>query len=967
MITVDVGPPVMAFLKLLWDAMSQEAGFLNNVGKILENLERKRDELVTRANSVIREVHRAELEGKIPTYETVEWMRQVDDVKKEVSDAEKQIMAVEKLAETCFPGCRARRRLGRRALKLMQQMGELVRTSPFAGGLTVDQLPVIGHVLPAMTLVGETTAKTTLENLWKLVTDRNVGKIGVHGMGGVGKTAIAKHINNRLAESEIFGSIIWVSVSKPFSLASLQADVARAIGLDLSQEPNEVRRSTKLFEHLNRRKKFVLILDDMWGAFSLDLIGIPQPNAENGCKILLTTRSAQVCREMETSINIKVDLLSEDEAWELFKEKIGGDAVLSPDIQPIAEMVAKKCGRLPLAIITVGRALRQVDDVRLWRHTLAELEHPNSEVRSMKQEVFGPLRFSYDHLKDKLIQDCFLCCALFPEDHKIPTDQLIEYWMGEGLIGENGDRQAEVDKGYALLNELKDAYMLEGMAGALGEECVWMHDLIRDMALHIMREPGSFLPRAGVRLKHSPKQEWLQEYERVSLMENKVEVLSSRPNCPKLAVLLLRGNPLCRIEEDSFFAGMRSLRVLDLSHTLIDCLPESITELVNLRTLFLGSCRRLKNVPSLETLQELRVLDMSHTPIENLPPGADGLVKLRRLDLSHTENLKMFPRGLLAKLPLLEDLSTYRSSWLWLSAAEEMEGGAGIEEIISSQQLSNLSLSFWDLDTFSRYMVSGHWKTLRRFNLMVGWKSAFWYSKSPYSVEIVSEGLLSQGSSLLLPCNTQRLHIENCHDVLCLSEISSLLELSALRDCSVYTCWGIECLATANGNPLSSIERLNIWDLPNLSSLCQQKVQTSTFAGLRILEIGSCDSMRSVFPLPLLRHLQKLEQLRVVSSASAEKIIAGEEKAEAVALPSLKKLDLKYLAELTSIYSGELVCDSLIAITVEKCPKLKRLPISVDQVPPMLEVIKGDRELLDSLRQDDSRSRAFFQKYCREC
>ncbi|CAA6660909.1 unnamed protein product [Spirodela intermedia] len=680
----------MAFLKFFWDIISQEAGFLHNFEKILETLERKRDELVIRANSVIREVHRAELEGKIPTYETVEWMRQVDEVKKEVSDAEKQIMAIEKLAKACFPGCRARRRLGRRALRLMQQVAELIQRSPFAGGLTVDQLPVIGHILPAMTLVGETTAKTTLENLCKLITDRNVGKIGVHGMGGVGKTAIAKHINNRLVESELFGSIIWVSVSKPFSLASLQADIARAIGLDLSQEPSEVRRSTKLFEHLNRRKKFVLILDDMWGAFSLDLIGIPQPNAENGCKILLTTRSVQVCREMETSNNIKVDLLSEDEAWELFKEKIGGDAALSPDIQPTAKLVAKKCGRLPLAIITVGRALRQVDDVRIWRHTLAELGYSNSEVRSMKKE-----------------------------DHKIPTDHLIEYWMGEGLIGENGDRQAEIDEGYALLNELKDAYMLEGMTGALGQECVWMHDLIRDMAIHIMRERGSFMPRAGVRLKHSPKDEWLEEYERVSLMENKIEVLSSRPDCPKLAMLLLRGNPLSQIEEGSFFARMRSLRVLDLSHTLIDSLPESITELVNLRTLFLGSCRRLKNVPSLETLQELRVLDISHTPIENLPPGAEGLVKLRRLDLSHTKNLKMFPRGLLAKLPLLEDLSTYRSSWLWLSAAEEMEGGAGIEEIIGSEKLSNLCLSFWNLGTFARYIISGHWRKLRRFNLMV--------------------------------------------------------------------------------------------------------------------------------------------------------------------------------------------------------------------------------------------------------
>ena len=894
MITVDIGPALLALVKILWVKIFEEARFIKNAEATVMNLERKRDELVNRANGVIREIHRTSLDGKIPTFETVEWVEQVDQIKEKVIQVSKHMTDLFKHSKAC-----SRRRFSRRSLRLTSEIENLIQRCPFQGGLTVDQLPVVGHILPAMTLVGDTTAKTTLEELWKMITVKNIDSIGVHGMGGVGKTTIAKHINNKLVESEIFDSIIWVSVSKPVSLASLQADIALSVELNMPEGLNETIRAALLFKELKKRKKFVLILDDMWEAFPLEHIGIPQPNSENCCKILLTTRSAKVCREMEMSIEIKVDLLSEEEAWELFKEKIGGDDFLSLDIEPVAKSVAKKCGRLPLAINTVGRALRQIKDVRIWRNKLAEMEN----LRNM-DEVLMPLRFSYDRLKKKILKDCFLCCALFPQHHRIPVDHLSECFSGMGLIEEAEDRQAEVDKAYALLRELEDAELLEGLVGAQGEEYVQMHDLIRDMAFDIMSE------------------QWLDEREWVSLMQNKIEVLSSRPRSPSLSILLLRENPLCKFEEDSVFSGMQKLKVLDLAQTMLESLPGSICELVSLRVLFLGSCPRLRTVPSLETLQELRVLDLSHTPIETLPSGLENLVKLRRLDLSHTENLKLFPKGLLARLPLLEDLSTYQSSWLWLVEGEEIEDGAVVDEIIGTEKLSNLSISFFDFSTFTRYVVSRHWRRLRRFNLMVGWTSVQRNPKSLNSIEIISEELLSQGSSFHLPCSALKLHIENCHDLLSLSETPSFLELSLLRECSLYTCWGIECLVTENGNPFSSLETLKLWGLPNLSSLCQQNIQNTAFTGLKVLEMNSCDKLECLFTVPLLWHFEKLEQLRVINCASITEIITGEE--AYVGFPRLKKFDLLHLPELKRIYSGKLVYDSSLAIVVENCPKMKK-------------------------------------------
>ncbi|XP_058106523.1 probable disease resistance protein At1g52660 [Magnolia sinica] len=222
--------------------------------------------------------------------------------------------------------------------------------------------------------------KTPKAEIWESLMDHEVRIIGVYGMEGVGKTTIMTQMYNRIKSSKIFGIAIWVTVSNDFSIEKLQNLIAQEIKLELSYEKDEIRRSMKLFQALKRRKKFVIILDDMWKPFPFEKVGIPEGNTN---KIVLTTRSKNVCRGMGCQKKFEVEVLSREEAWELFKERLGADVVLSPEVERIAKLVTEECGSLPLRIITIARAMREKNDIREWRNALEELKCSTMEIECM--------------------------------------------------------------------------------------------------------------------------------------------------------------------------------------------------------------------------------------------------------------------------------------------------------------------------------------------------------------------------------------------------------------------------------------------------------------------------------------------------------------------------------------------------------------------------------------------------------
>uniref|UniRef100_A0A6N2KR20 NB-ARC domain-containing protein n=1 Tax=Salix viminalis TaxID=40686 RepID=A0A6N2KR20_SALVM len=773
--------------------------------------------------------------------------------------------------------------------------------------------------------------------IWSLLMDDKVPTIGIYEMGGVGKTSLLQHIHNELLQRpDICDHVWWVTVSQDFSINRLQNLIAKRIDkhlyLDLSSEDDDLYRAAKLSEELSKKQKWILILDDLWDSFELHEVGIPVPL--KGCKLITTTRSIRVCQQISCQHKIEVKPLSEGEAWTLFMERLGHEITFSPVVEGIAKAIARECAGLPLGIITLAGSLRGVDNLNEWRSTLKQLGE--SGYRDMDEKVFKVLRVSYDRLDDGLpLQKCLLYCALFPEDDWIEREELIDFLIDEGII-EEMRRQDALDKGHTMLNRLEYVSLLEGAHRKGGDfKFVKMHDLIRDMAIKIQQENPQVLNKAGAKLEELPgAKEWAENLTIVSLMQNRFEEIppSHSPMCPDLSTLLLCQNQELRFIADSFFKQLLGLKVLDLSLTGSENLPDSITDLVTLTTLLLGKCIMLRNVPSLKKLRALKRLDLCYTNLKKMPQGMECLTSLRYLRMSRWGE-KEFPSGILPKLSHLQFL-----------VLDEFNDSITVKgkEVGSLRNLETLVCQFEGVSDFVEYHRC--WNGIRSlctYRIIIGTMK-----------HLMCNRFLPFFPSKTVMLGNLSINRERDFQGKFLNDIQGLFceHIDARSLCDV---WSLESA--------TELEIINIRDCDRMESLVSSSWFSSApsyeviFSSLREFNCHGCRNMKNLFPLVLLPNLVNLEKIRVTYCEKMEELIGGtiskEENSTEFKFPELRHLELRALTELKSICSAKLICDSLKVIIVANCEKLKRMPICLPllengqpSLPPSLKRIVAYRE-----------------------
>ena len=518
----------------------------------------------------------------------------------------------------------------------------------------------------------------------------------------MGKTTLLKKINNKFLQSSIkaFDVVIWVVVSRPTNLERVQETILDRLDIpDYRLKGRAEERKAEEICRVLKTKKFVLLLDDVWEPLDLLRVGIPPVGYGNESKIVFTTRSADVCGAMAAQKSIKVECLEEKEALSLFQAKVGEDTLNShPDIPKLAEMVAKECKGLPLALIVIARAMASAKTPEEWERDLKKLRLYPKDVAGTKNDLFSVLAFSYDSLPDEATKSCFLYCSLFPEDYQIPSEHLIQLWIGEGFLGEYDNIQEARNQGGKIIQMLKHVCLLEvGTTRFLIDgEYLKMHDVIRDMALWLACEKGKkknkFVVKDGVGLISAQEVQKWKDAQRIELWnKTSIEELREPPCFPNTETVIVH---MTRFTfPSSLFINMSVIRVLDFS---------------NNKTLKLLA-------PEIGNLATLQYLNLSGIMIEYLPIELKNLKKLRFLMLDQLFSLALLPNQMVSSLSSLQLFSMkFFSS---PSSADEI---MLLEELEQLEHINDISIMLTSIQSIQRLFESHKLRRSTTFLQMEG-------------------------------------------------------------------------------------------------------------------------------------------------------------------------------------------------------------------------------------------------------
>uniref|UniRef100_A0A0D9YLE2 Uncharacterized protein n=1 Tax=Oryza glumipatula TaxID=40148 RepID=A0A0D9YLE2_9ORYZ len=796
---------------------------------------------------------------------------------------------------------------------------------------------------------GRDAEKDSIIELLTKGKSSDLGVLPLVGVGGVGKTTLARYVYHDQRIQDHFDLLMWVCVSDNFNEQRLTCEMLEHVCSDRHGYGNIISFDVlqKTLQEKIRHKRFLLVLDDMWEDGDRSgwekLLAPLKCNEANGCMILATTRKTSVARMIGTMSKVEVNGLGEREFWLLFKAcafygNVNQES--DPVLQSIGKHIAKELKGNPLAARSVGALLNRSVSFEHWRKVQYKwkflLEHDDHNILSI-------LKFSYEFLPVHL-QRCFSYCSLFPKDHQFTWGKLVSAWISQNFVRCEHHTERLDETGKQYLDDLVDCGFFEEV-----ESHYVMHDLMHDLAQKVSQNECATVDGLEYK-KNSPGVQHLSitttaydKEEHCKFPSEKFENILQNIVClQKLRTLMFFGRKsilLLRVEPTVNIFGY-----LDIVNA---CIPQALTKFYHLQVLDASSLANIIVPSGMNNLVNLRHI-IAHEKVHSEISGVGNLTSLQELTFKVQDASNNFNIG---QLRSMNELVILRISQLENVKTKEEAKSA---RLIDKEHLQQLSLSWDDYSMSSEPTAE---KT--RDDVLEGLEphqNLKDLQLTRYSGATSPTWLANNVTSL------QTLHLENCRGW---RIVKSLEMLPVPRKLKLIRMWNLisvsipsyleelvlvntpkleKCIGTYGPDLTSGLRVLMVKDCPRLNKFTLfhsdyfHTKQKSWFPSLKKLTIGRCHCIIEWKILPL-EEMGVLKELELMDVPFVEELsVPSLEKLVLIQMPSLQRCSgitasPPLPVSTSQVHQKELV-SSLRKLTINDC---RSLTVSIP-IPPSPQI-----------------------------
>ncbi|CAN1229962.1 Disease resistance protein L6 [Linum perenne] len=744
--------------------------------------------------------------------------------------------------------------------------------------------------------------------LEKLSVDtENVTMVGIHGLGGIGKTTIAKAVYNTISsrfDRCCFVENIRETQQQNDGIVVLQKKIICDILRMDSVGYIDDNGGRKMIRERVSKFKVLIILDDVDEKFKFEeIIGSPK-DFTPGSRFIVTSRNSKVLSILNDNQCklYEVGSMSHSRSLKLFSKHAFRKNSPPPNYKTLAEDIVSTTGGLPLTLKVIGSLLFQ-EETSVWKEKLKQLQG------TLELQVMDRLRISYDTLSYESQQIFLDIACLFIGANK---EMAFYMWSDCNFYPTSN------------LNILIQRSMIK-----IGSDNVFqMHDQLRDMGREIIRQEDKEQPWRRSRL-------WSDE-------EGTVELLSNNKGTNHVKAVRVSPNSTIVELRSEYFTSLSGLRYFEANHKKLlgnfsNLFPslrwlqlqyhkdESLTNMAlfiffrlivsfilqmanKLKVLNLKYCYSPRNFPIFPESSNLEILDLSyfHCDDDNKLLDAENLKKLIVLKLAHC-TLRKIIGGTIAEMKELRelDLTGFFCENLRealtdvgdLPSLKILKQLGAKEEVLSGIKVTPISLK--ELQTSSPVpnlaeMLELEELTVEDCQLMITDEEGvhLWWKVSKLKLLKLCYTKMNGGTvnfSYLLPSSLRGLHVWLCEE---LSWLPSLENLENLTKLHINKCPSLLEIQFGDGG-LKSLQ----------------------FVEIKITEKEEMEAIGS---------LEELDELRLCLPPSIERIAS---------LSKLQKLRVLSIRESSSLREvvglGDL--NSLELLQIRDCPSLERLLPPADQ------------------------------------